>query len=60
MDVEFRAGKLKLDGRMLKPDDRKGMVRVFMSPEDGVVHFTWFKRPSGVAEVSAGQDVSSN
>jgi hypothetical protein len=51
MDVEFRAGKMKLDGRMLRADERKGTIRVFLSAEDGVVHFTWLKRPSGSAEV---------
>jgi len=50
MDVEFRAGKMKLDGRMLRADEMKGTIRVFMSPEDGVVHFTWLKRPSGATE----------
>ena len=49
--MEFKAGKLKLDGRMLRPDERKGMIRVFLSADDGVVHFTWFKRPNGAAEV---------
>jgi hypothetical protein len=59
MDVEFRAGKMKLDGRMLKADERKGTVRVFMSAEDGVVHFTWLKRPSGAAEVHTRPWVST-
>ncbi len=42
---------MKLDGRMLRADERKGTIRVFLSAEDGVVHFTWLKRPSGSAEV---------
>ncbi len=67
MDVEFRAGKLKLDlssGRsILRPDERKGMVRAFMSADDGIVHFTWFLRPNGVAEVfamSSGHDFTAS
>mmetsp|Transcript_24507 Transcript_24507/g.58361 ORF Transcript_24507/g.58361 Transcript_24507/m.58361 type:complete len:346 (+) Transcript_24507:38-1075(+) len=48
--VEFRAGKMKLNGGQLRPDNRKGVVRLAVSPEDQLLHLTWTSRENGVVE----------
>ncbi|KAI8476022.1 MAG: adhesion molecule [Monoraphidium minutum] len=40
---EGRFGKLVRDGKTLKPDTRKGMLRVIRT-EDGLLHLTWAER----------------
>ncbi|GAX83922.1 hypothetical protein CEUSTIGMA_g11346.t1 [Chlamydomonas eustigma] len=50
MDTEilgFKAGKLELEGKILKPDARKGYVRVVQSDE-GLIRIEWRERsPEG-------------
>ncbi|XP_078444057.1 regulatory particle non-ATPase 13 [Wolffia australiana] len=41
--VEFRAGKMILDGSRVLPDTRKGLVRIGRG-EEGLVHFQWLDR----------------
>eukprot|EP00287_Rhodomonas_sp_CCMP768_P003427 CAMPEP_0196729906 /NCGR_PEP_ID=MMETSP1091-20130531/10115_1 /TAXON_ID=302021 /ORGANISM="Rhodomonas sp., Strain CCMP768" /LENGTH=337 /DNA_ID=CAMNT_0042072831 /DNA_START=35 /DNA_END=1048 /DNA_ORIENTATION=- len=48
--VEFRAGKMKLVSGQLRPDNRKGMVKLAQSPEDQLLHLTWRNRENGVVE----------
>lgn len=49
--LEFRAGKMKLNGTTVSADTRKGLVYVKM--EDGLLHFCWKDRKSGeVVDVS--------
>lgn len=47
--VEFRAGKMKMDGKMVNPDARKGMLYVHQS-EDSLIHFCWRERNKSSAE----------
>ncbi|EKX33591.1 hypothetical protein GUITHDRAFT_39767, partial [Guillardia theta CCMP2712] len=46
-----RAGKMKLASGMLQPDVRKGLIRLFTSPEDQLLHFTWTSRSNGIETV---------
>lgn len=46
--VEFRAGKMRLNGTTVSPDTRKGLV--FMKMEDNLMHFCWKDRISGTVE----------
>jgi hypothetical protein len=36
--VEFKAGKMDFDGKMVKPDRRKGIIRV-MKDAQGMMQF---------------------
>ena len=47
--VEFRAGKMSIADKRVTPDARKGTVYVYQS-EDGLMHFCWKDRKSGVVE----------
>jgi 26S proteasome regulatory subunit N13 len=47
--VEFRAGRMELENRMVVPDRRKGLVYVHQS-EDGLTHFCWKDRSNGAVE----------
>ncbi|XP_060529044.1 proteasomal ubiquitin receptor ADRM1 homolog isoform X2 [Cylas formicarius] len=47
--VEMRAGKMNLKGRMVYPDNRKGLLYVYQS-EDSLMHFCWQDRTTGVVE----------
>jgi 26S proteasome regulatory subunit N13 len=47
--VEFKAGKMSLQGKTVKPDKRKGLVYVFQS-EDQLMHFCWKDRSTGTVE----------
>ncbi|XP_077560776.1 regulatory particle non-ATPase 13 isoform X2 [Haemaphysalis longicornis] len=47
--VEFRAGKMTLNGKMVHPDKRKGTVYLHQS-EDSLMHFCWKDRTSGTLE----------
>ena len=49
--VEFRAGKMTLNGSTVTADTRKGLV--YMKLEDGLLHFCWKDRQNGeVVDVS--------
>eukprot|EP00928_Gymnodinium_smaydae_P035973 TRINITY_DN25229_c0_g1_i6.p2 TRINITY_DN25229_c0_g1~~TRINITY_DN25229_c0_g1_i6.p2 ORF type:complete len:1002 (-),score=315.63 TRINITY_DN25229_c0_g1_i6:85-3090(-) len=42
--VEFRAGILDWDGKMLTPDKRKGKVFLTTDPEEQLMHVMWYDR----------------
>ncbi|XP_051149192.1 26S proteasome regulatory subunit RPN13 [Andrographis paniculata] len=48
--LEFRAGKMLMDGTRVLPDSRKGLVRMGRG-EEGLVHFQWLDRSTNVVEV---------
>lgn len=41
--LEFRAGKMVLEGKRVTPDTRKGLIRIARG-EEGLVHFQWLDR----------------
>eukprot|EP00879_Flechtneria_rotunda_P009097 GHRR01009524.1.p2 GENE.GHRR01009524.1~~GHRR01009524.1.p2 ORF type:complete len:343 (+),score=129.10 GHRR01009524.1:333-1361(+) len=41
--VEFKAGRLVREGSLVKPDTRKGLLRVIKT-EDGLTHVEWYGR----------------
>lgn len=47
--IEFRAGIMNMEGKKLVPDKRKGLIQILRSP-DGLVHFVWKDRTTGIAE----------
>ncbi|XP_008806959.1 26S proteasome regulatory subunit RPN13-like isoform X1 [Phoenix dactylifera] len=47
--LEFRAGKMFLEGTRVVPDTRKGLVRIGRG-EEGLVHFQWLDRSQNIVE----------
>ncbi|KAM7477503.1 hypothetical protein LguiA_025716 [Lonicera macranthoides] len=47
--LEFRAGKMNMEGKQVIPDSRKGLVRIGRG-EEGLVHFQWLDRTQNVVE----------
>ncbi|KAA8522669.1 hypothetical protein F0562_009169 [Nyssa sinensis] len=47
--LEFRAGKMFLEGKRVVPDTRKGLVRIARG-EEGLVHFQWLDRTQNAVE----------
>ncbi|KAI3974452.1 hypothetical protein MKX01_017945 [Papaver californicum] len=47
--LEFRAGKMNLEGTRLVADSRKGLVRIARGDE-GLLHFQWLDRTQNVLE----------
>lgn len=47
--LEFRAGKMLMEGKRVLPDSRKGLVRIGRG-EEGLVHFQWLDRSNNVVE----------
>ncbi|XP_019174994.1 PREDICTED: 26S proteasome regulatory subunit RPN13 [Ipomoea nil] len=47
--LEFRAGKMLMEGKRVVPDSRKGLVRIGRG-EEGLVHFQWLDRSLNVVE----------
>ncbi|KAK4478959.1 hypothetical protein RD792_014466, partial [Penstemon davidsonii] len=47
--LEFRAGKMLMDGKRVIPDSRKGLVRIGRG-EEGLVHIQWLDRSLNVVE----------
>ncbi|OWM89229.1 26S proteasome regulatory subunit RPN13 isoform X1 [Punica granatum] len=47
--IEFRAGKMTLEGKRVVPDTRKGLVRIARG-EEGLMHFQWLDRTQNVVE----------
>ncbi|KAI4352992.1 hypothetical protein L6164_007192 [Bauhinia variegata] len=47
--LEFRAGKMFLDGKKVSPDTRKGLIRIARG-EEGLVHFQWLDRTQNAVE----------
>nr|CAD7459435.1 unnamed protein product [Timema tahoe] len=48
--VEFKAGRMDLKGKMVHPDKRKGLIYVYQSSDDSLLHFCWKDRQSGSVE----------
>ncbi|KAK4754894.1 hypothetical protein SAY87_008651 [Trapa incisa] len=47
--LEFRAGKMNLEGKRVVPDTRKGLIRIERG-EEGLMHFQWLDRTQNVVE----------
>lgn len=47
--VEFRAGKMKLNGTTVTADKRKGLVYIYQG-DDSLMHFCWKDRTTGTVE----------
>jgi hypothetical protein len=47
--IEFKAGKMLLQGKTVKPDKRKGLLYAYQS-EDTLMHLCWKDRTSNVVE----------
>lgn len=47
--LEFRAGKMLMDGNRVIPDTRKGLIRIGRGGE-GLVHFQWVDRSLNIVE----------
>ncbi|XP_017983814.1 PREDICTED: 26S proteasome regulatory subunit RPN13 [Theobroma cacao] len=47
--LEFRAGKMLLEGKRVVPDTRKGLIRITRG-EEGLVHFQWLDRTQNAIE----------
>eukprot|EP00128_Syssomonas_multiformis_P013285 Colp12_sorted_trinity150504_noHs@14354 len=47
--VEFKAGKMKIEGKTVTPDKRKGLIYIHQG-EDSLVHFCWKDRTTGTVE----------
>uniref|UniRef100_A0A7N0UMK7 Regulatory particle non-ATPase 13 n=1 Tax=Kalanchoe fedtschenkoi TaxID=63787 RepID=A0A7N0UMK7_KALFE len=47
--LEFRAGKMLLDGKKVVPDTRKGLIRIGRG-EEGLIHFQWLDRDRNIVE----------
>ncbi|XP_073032230.1 26S proteasome regulatory subunit RPN13 isoform X1 [Primulina eburnea] len=47
--LEFRAGKMLMDGNRVIPDTRKGLIRIGRGGE-GLVHFQWIDRSLNIVE----------
>ena len=53
--VEFRAGLMAYSGGMLKPDGRKGLIRLAVD-DSGLNHVLWLERGPGGALAETGVD----
>ena len=42
--VEFKAGRMDWDGRMVTADKRKGKILLYTSEDDQLTHFQWMDR----------------
>nr|CAQ53298.1 CG6789-PA [Drosophila melanogaster] len=49
--VEYKAGRMVLLGKMVEPDDRKGLLFVRRSADDNQLHIHWMDRRSGSVEL---------
>ncbi|KAH8367719.1 hypothetical protein KR084_001937 [Drosophila pseudotakahashii] len=49
--VEYKVGRMILLGKMVEPDERKGLLFVRRSPGDNQVHIHWMDRRSGAVEL---------
>uniref|UniRef100_A0A0V0I9Q2 Putative ovule protein n=1 Tax=Solanum chacoense TaxID=4108 RepID=A0A0V0I9Q2_SOLCH len=47
--MEFRAGKMLMEGKKVFPDSRKGLVRIGRG-EEGLLHFQWLDRNLNIVE----------
>ncbi|KAH8409006.1 hypothetical protein KR009_005186, partial [Drosophila setifemur] len=49
--AEYKAGRMTLQGKMVQPDDRKGLLYLRQSAGDKQVHIQWMDRGSGSVEL---------
>ncbi|KMZ08237.1 proteasomal ubiquitin receptor ADRM1 homolog [Drosophila simulans] len=49
--VEYKAGRMVLLGKIVEPDDRKGLLFVRRSAADNQLHIHWMDRRSGSVEL---------
>jgi len=49
--LQFRAGRMNYDGKIVAPDKRKGLIHIYLNQEDSLNHFTWKDRTTGAAEL---------
>jgi len=49
--VEFKAGRMDWDGRMVTADKRKGKVVLVTSEDEQLMHFQWWDRSKSEADV---------
>lgn len=54
--AELRAGKMVKDGRVMKPDTRKGLIRVVRA-DDGLTHFQWHERNAQGLPIQLEEDI---
>lgn len=54
--AEMRAGKMLQDGKLVRPDKRKGLVRVVRS-DDGLLHVHWLERTASGPAAAPEDDV---
>lgn len=47
--VEFCAGRMNMVGKLVSPDNRKGLVYLYQA-DDGLIHFCWKDRSNGKVE----------
>lgn len=47
--LEFKAGKMTLQGKLVKPDKRKGCIYIYQG-DDSIMHFCWKDRTNGAVE----------
>ncbi|WMV37026.1 hypothetical protein MTR67_030411 [Solanum verrucosum] len=55
--MEFRAGKMLMEGKKVIPDSRKGLVRIGRG-EEGLLHFQWLDRNLNIVEDGLSETAS--
>jgi hypothetical protein len=53
----FRAGRMIIEGRTLRPLAEKGMLVFEISDDDGMIHMLWMERNNNAAERRATVDL---
>lgn len=49
--VQFKAGKMTYANNLVTPiRDKKGLLYLYQTPEDGLMHFCWKDRTTGSVE----------
>ncbi len=56
--VAFRAGLLLLEGKVLKPDPRRGRIAVAQS-DDGLIHVEWSERNGDGSSATSTTELDS-
>ena len=56
--VAFRAGLLQLEGKVLKPDPRRGQIAVAQS-DDGLIHVKWSERNGDGSSAPSNAELDS-
>ncbi|KAH8306845.1 hypothetical protein KR018_007142, partial [Drosophila ironensis] len=50
--VQYKAGRMTLQGKIVQPDDRKGLLYLHRSSEDNLIYINWMDRRSGETELN--------